>query len=246
MSVKVTIIIATYNAEKTLRQALQSICKQTFQDWECLIIDGKSTDKTLSIAQEFTHLNNKIHIYSEPDLGIFDAFNKGWKKAKGEWIYYLGSDDELLPEGLNQLMAHSTNADFVYGGIAVRYKSGKIKHKKPGFFEQTMPFSLATSHQAMIVKRTKIEEVGGFNLKYKILSDYDLINNIYYKGIKSQRCESCIAIFKLGGVSTDNISSLCERYEILTKYGVSKPTAFLHCMKMGIFFLILKVKHFFD
>lgn len=108
-----------------------------------------------------------------------------------------------------------------------------------------MPFSLAASHQAMIMKRSLIEKVGGFKLKYKILADYDLVNNAYYIGMKTRRCNECVAIFQLGGLSTDNLSSLKERYKILISYEVSKPKAFLHCVKMGFLFCLYKIKHRF-
>lgn len=245
MQVEVSIIVATYNADSTLERALNSVLNQNFQNWECVIVDGASKDHTLSIAKGFCDKDKRFRLYSEPDKGVYDAFNKGWKRAIGEWIYYLGCDDELLPDGLKSLLAVSEGVDFVYGGIVRRYRNGSTKAASAGNFEKEMPYSLAASHQAMILKRSIIEEIGGFKLKYRILADYDLINNAYYNGLKTGRCEDCVAIFQLGGLSTDNISSLTERYKILVSYDVPKRKAFFHCLKMAFLFSMYKVKHRF-
>ena len=89
----VSIIIATYNSEKTLRRALDSVLNQTYQDWECIVVDGASKDNTIEIVKEYVSKDTRFRYVSEPDHGIYDAFNKGWKMAKGEWVMYLGSDD---------------------------------------------------------------------------------------------------------------------------------------------------------
>lgn len=245
MQIKISIIIATYNAEATLERALNSVINQQFHDWECIIVDGASKDKTLKIAKKIADEDSRIRVVSEPDKGVYDAFNKGWKLASGEWVYYLGCDDELLPNGLSALIAQSEGVDFVYGGIVKRYRNGRTKASPADDIDKCMPFSLAASHQAMIMKRSLVEKVGGFKLKYKILADYDLVNNAYYIGMKTRRCNECVAIFQLGGLSTDNLSSLKERYKILISYEVSKPKAFLHCVKMGFLFCLYKIKHRF-
>ena len=99
----ISIIIATFNSSRTLAKALESVLEQNFNDWECIIVDGKSTDNTLDIIKEFELKDSRFSHVSEKDNGIYDAFNKGWKMAKGEWIYYLGSDDYLTGDGLKKL-----------------------------------------------------------------------------------------------------------------------------------------------
>lgn len=243
---KVSIIIAAYNAGITIEKALCSIERQSFHDWECLIIDGMSKDDTEKKVKYFVDKDKRFRLFSEPDKGVYDAFNKGWQKAHGEWIYYLGSDDELLQDGIKSLMEHADGVDLVYGGIKMKYRSGRTKDKEPSFWEKEMPFSLPASHQAIIMRRDAIERLGGYDLKYKILADYDLINHAFYVGMKANRCSDIIAVFSLKGISTDNIASMSERYQILVKYGVSRPRAFIHRIKMTVFFLILKVKHRLD
>lgn len=243
---KISVVVASYNAESTIRRALASVSNQSFKDWECVVVDGLSKDSTVAIANEFAECDPRFRVYSERDKGIYDAFNKGWKYAKGEWIYYLGCDDELYPDGLKHLSECTEGVDFVYGGIARRYASGKIKESLPGYMERCMPYSIAASHQAILMKRSLIGNLGGFDLNYKILADYDLINRAWYEGMHTARTERIIATFQLGGISTDSIASLSERYRILRSYGVPFLSALGHVVWMCCFFMILKVKHKFD
>ena len=83
MNPDVSIIIATFNAGKTLKVALTSVLNQTFQSWECVIVDGGSKDNTVEIIREYELKDNRFRHISEPDNGIYDAFNKGWRMAKG-------------------------------------------------------------------------------------------------------------------------------------------------------------------
>lgn len=80
----VTVIIATYNASATLQKALNSVLNQSFQDWECIIIDGASKDNTIDIVKQYCKKDIRFRYISEPNNGIYDAFNKGWKMARGE------------------------------------------------------------------------------------------------------------------------------------------------------------------
>lgn len=110
---KISIIIATYNADKTLQRCLYSIALQKTEDIELLIIDGKSKDNTLEIIQK-----NKAIInfwLSETDKGIYDAWNKGIKLARGKWIMFLGADDMLLEGSMAfylDYLRHEPNLDY--------------------------------------------------------------------------------------------------------------------------------------
>ena len=109
---KLSIIVASYNSGKTIQKALESILMQTFQEWECIIVDGVSMDNTLEIIKQYVLKDNRFRYVSEPDNGIYDAFNKGWMMAKGEWIHYLGSDDYLLVTWFISYSNWSSSASF--------------------------------------------------------------------------------------------------------------------------------------
>lgn len=243
--IDISIVIATYNAEQYIERALNSVKLLNFDSWECIIQDGGSTDSTLSIIKKFTIKDNRFKLFEESDKGVFDAFNRGWKRANGKWIYFLGSDDELTANGLRHLLAATKDKkfDIVYGTTYTRYRSGKIKLHEPGYWNKSMPFSMPCSHQAIIMTKRSIEKLGGFNLNFHILADFEMMNHAYYNHYSILRVPIPIAIFQLGGLSTDNLHSLTERYRIHIKYGVSKPRAFIHRVVMTLRFLLYKFKH---
>ena len=113
-NVKLSILIATYNSQSTLRGALESVKNLSFNEWECIVIDGKSTDETIVIIKEYSDVDARFRFVSEKDNGIYDALNKGVQMAQGEWIYVLGSDDEVTPTGLKDLIDQSSGYDVVY------------------------------------------------------------------------------------------------------------------------------------
>lgn len=91
---KITIITATYYSERTLRDTMESILSQTFQDFEYIVIDGASKDGTLDIIREYEpRFGGRMRWISEPDKGIYDAMNKGFAMATGDVIGILNSDD---------------------------------------------------------------------------------------------------------------------------------------------------------
>ncbi|WP_420156188.1 glycosyltransferase, partial [Siphonobacter sp.] len=92
----VSVILVTHNAEKCLQACLDSIFRQTYPRIEIIIMDGASTDATVSILEANTE---KITFWrSEEDQGIYDAMNKALEYVRGEWVYFIGADDELTHE----------------------------------------------------------------------------------------------------------------------------------------------------
>jgi len=210
---KVSIVIATFNSEKTIERALTSVRNQAFQDWECIVIDGASKDSTMSIVKKFAEVDERFRYLSEPDTGIYNAFNKGWRLAKGTWIYYLGSDDELLPNGLDELFrqAHHESEDhFIYGHVDFRNLDGTIvKHKH--FTHTTLPWKTFACHQGLITRRSLIAEYGGYDEKLRILADKELIIGTFMKGgITYEPTEATIAIFTAGGTSSNYYNAFIE------------------------------------
>jgi len=119
-----SIIIATYNSANTLAEAIQSVLQQTLKDFELIIIDGKSSDGTLEIIKSYE--KEITYWISEKDKGVYDAWNKGIKIAKGEWICFLGSDDIMLPTTIEKYN------DFIITNIDRRFEfiSSKIEFCK--------------------------------------------------------------------------------------------------------------------
>lgn len=198
---KVSVIIATYNSEKTLEAAIKSVLNQSFNDWECIIVDGDSTDRTVEIAKRYADADPRIRYISEPDQGIYDAFNKGWQNAKGEWIHYLGSDDLLLPDGLKSLIEAAETCDAIYGTTELRFGFGDNHHQ--GNLPSTkIPKRMPACHQAIIMRRSLIEQLGGFRLKYRIVGDFDLVQRAFKLGATFKRIPETVCSYFVGGTST--------------------------------------------
>lgn len=230
----ITIVIASYNSGKTIFRALQSVEAQTFDDWECLVIDGASKDNTIEIVKDFTTRDKRFRYISEPDKGIYDAFNKGWRNATGEWIYYLGSDDWLTPHGMNELSLYtSTNAAIISGDVYVRHLDGNTtlrvaKDGKPDF----------GYHQGMIMRRETLEKYKGFDMQYPILADYDLLVRIIQDGGELKIVKTTpIAFFSQGGTTSQFqtvIATSKDKYLIYkTRKNVKFPlwSAFIYGLK---------------
>ena len=116
----VSIVTPTYNSEKHLDEMFQSLLKQKFKNFEVIIIDGLSEDKTLDIVQKYKKM--VTFCSSEKDKGIYDAFNKGIKKANGKYIGIVNSDDLLMPNALKYLEKYdkrNPKIDFIFGGWKV-------------------------------------------------------------------------------------------------------------------------------
>ena len=202
---KVTVVIATFNVGRTISSAIESLINQTYPNWECLVIDGGSKDNTIDILKLYKQKESRVDFISEPDNGIYDAFNKGWKKARGEWILYLGADDFLFPSGIAELMKHSDEADVIYGDCELRFgHSSKISGNLP---ITCIKYRLPACHQSFVMKRSVIERLGGFRLQYKVYGDFDLIQRAYIAGFNFKETKSVISSFFVGGVSSDNISA---------------------------------------
>lgn len=163
----VSIITATYNSSEYIKKCIKSVLAQRADFCEHIIIDGKSTDNTLKIINQYSH----IKWISEPDKGVYDALNKGLKIATGEWIYFLGSDDELITGTLQKLEEelNLSSLDILYGSVWVK----RTERSYDGFFS-TEKFLVNNICQQAIFYRRKLFQNNFFNLAYPIAADYAL------------------------------------------------------------------------
>lgn len=220
---KITVITATYNLIKGgrkeyFKKCVESIYKQNYPNIEHLIIDGASDDGTLDLIKEVASNSTLI---SEPDKGIYDAFNKGVKKAQGEYAVFLNSDDYFTDE--NSLSASmkcltGSNADFSYSDCYFVDENDEIKNifyaKMEAFF-YNMPFC----HQTMITKKSSLLKTGLFDLRYKISADYDLIVKLILNGASFVKTPQVTVNFRNCGLCcSDSDNSTKESEQILKKH----------------------------
>ena len=210
-----SIIIPTFNSELMLENALNSIEKQKYSNWECYIIDSHSNDNTIDIVKKHIKKDDRFKFLSEKDKGIYDAMNKGWKIASGQWILFLGSDDSLTsPNSLIEIAHFLDNKyDVVYGNYNIIGTNNKMKNVISLDYH-CIRYKVFSNHQAVIMKRNVIEELGGFNINYKITADFDLIQRAYLAHYKFKHIPVTISNFYLGGISSNNLNTYIEWWKV--------------------------------
>ena len=207
---KISIIIPTFNSEKTIEKAILSVLKQTYCNVECLVIDGSSKDKTIDIVKKH---EDKIVFLSEKDSGIYNAMNKGIELSSGEWLLFLGSDDELEFNGIEKLIAVAEDADIVYGSTTIIYDSGQTKKRYSKDFK-IIPVHSAAIHQSVIMRKSVMQKLNCFDEQYKLLADYDITLRAYLKGYRFKQINNFISRFSNTGISSYNFKGPKERMKI--------------------------------
>jgi glycosyltransferase involved in cell wall biosynthesis len=195
----VSIIIPTFNSERTVSRAIESILRQTLADYEVLVMDAVSNDKTLQIVHDFN--DRRVKVWCEKDEGIFDAMNKGIRKASGEWIYFLGSDDYLIDESVLENVFVNTDVseiDFVYGNV----HSVDYGENYDGEFDIAKILSKNICHQAIFVRKSVLVRKRMFNRKYALQADYDFnLRCMFDRRIRKKYINRTIAWYAPSGSS---------------------------------------------
>lgn len=173
----ISVITVCYNAANSLVRTLTSVSEQTYPDIEYIIIDGASTDESLSLVRRYAP---KASVYSEPDKGIYDAMNKGLRRATGDYVWFINAGDafyrpdtvQMLVECLQQ---HGTLADIVYGDTMLIDNSGGelgLRRLRPPrrLSAESFAWGMLVCHQAFVCKRSIAPE---YDLRYRYSADVD-------------------------------------------------------------------------
>lgn len=212
----ISIITITFNSAITLRDTIQSVFSQSYPNIEYIIIDGSSTDDTVSIIKEFEpQFNGRMRWISEPDKGLYDAMNKGIRIATGDIVGIINSDDfyhrtDIITKVVESFQDKNTQA--VYGDVrfvnpdnldkTVRYYSSK------NFSPRRFRFGFMPAHPTFFTYRKYFEEFGYYKTDYKIAADYELlIRFLYTHHLKSKYLLLDFMKMRTGGASTASIKS---------------------------------------
>lgn len=213
---KVSIITATYNSEKTLRHTLESVLHQDYEQIEYIIVDGASKDGTLQLIKEYEpRFGGRMKYVSEPDKGLYDAMNKGLRMATGDVIGILNSDDFLNNSGIISLVAEhmqTSNVDAVYGdvhyvddnnlGKCVRYYSSRV------FSRGLMRLGFMPAHPSFYCKAEVYRDKGLFDTSFKQAADFELLLRlIYCQSISTKYIPTDFVTMRVGGLSTSGLKS---------------------------------------
>lgn len=195
-----SIITICLNAESSIKKTLSSVLKQEYKNYEYIIIDGASTDKTLHILNKSK--NEKVKIYSESDRGISDAFNKGIRYSKGKYLCFLNSGDYFCDE---YVLKNVSNDLKKYSEEIVSYSITSImnecfpKNESEGYEnwrESMIP------HQGCFIRRDVFEKVGEFNINFKVRMDYEFFSRCYIQNISYKCIPKVIVYYDSSGISS--------------------------------------------
>lgn len=229
---KFSIITVTYNAGKVLENTIQSIVAQTYKNVEYIIVDGASTDETLSIVEKYRPY---IHtLISEPDKGLYDAMNKGILSVSGDYLCFLNAGDSFHGNETLQLMVRSIQGnelpDVLYGEteivdsqrhfVRMRRLSAPVCLNWKSFRQ-----GMLVCHQAFFAHRSLVES---YDLKYRFSADFDWCIRIMKKAQTLHNTHLTIIDYLEEGMTTQNHkSSLKERFLIMAEhYGLVSTIAY--------------------
>lgn len=205
---KVSIITVCFNSEKTIERTIKSVLNQTYSNIEYIIIDGKSTDRTLKIVENYSKLfGDRMIIVSEPDKGIYDAMNKGIKIASGELIGLVNSDDFYEVDAVENAVSSfdSQNKYQVIYGFQRCLNNGN--EEKIVFFNHNFLDKQMITHPTCFVSKAVYDRYGVFDLRYKSSSDYEFMLRLFHNSeTVFKPIYKIISNFETGGMSSSEVS----------------------------------------
>ena len=193
-----SIIIPTYNSSELIETCLYNIYNRlgNSNKYEILVIDGASQDNTIAIVDKMAKQQRNFMYVSEKDNGIYDAMNKAINLAKGEFLYFLGADDEILFK-MKDIENYLVDNNTIYYGNVIFKESNK---KYDGIFNTKKLIEKNICHQTIFYSK-KILINNLYNIQYKLLADYELNIRLWKKFI-FKYIDISFAIYSNDGIST--------------------------------------------
>lgn len=231
---KITVIIAVFNAQSTLQQCLDSVTKQTYENVELIVMDGCSTDGSVEVLSRNTTWI--AHWVSEPDRGIYHAWNKALQKATGDWICFLGADDffwapTVLASMVSELIQAPPDVQLVHGQVMLLSAAGEplypIGRAWPDVGKQLRKM-MCVPHPGAMHRQNFFDMHGAFDETFRIAGDYEmLLRGFSDDGTQAVFIPNLVTVgMRHGGLSSNPASSLAAMQEMRKaqrKYSDSWP-----------------------
>lgn len=213
----ISVITVCYNAERTISHSLRSIAEQAFGDLEHVVIDGGSTDGTVEAVRRYGARVSTL--VSERDGGIYDAMNRGLRLARGEFVLFLNSDDQYADRDCIADLARAVTAsgtDCAYGDIAyVRNDADltRVRHWKSGpYVRGAFRSGWAPPHPTFVARRERLLAIGGFDLRYRLASDFDLMMRaLDGAGMTAAYVPRELVLMRVGGATNASVGNVIRQ-----------------------------------
>lgn len=208
---KISIVTITLNSEAHIEQTIRSVLEQTYNNIEFIIVDGGSTDETVSIIRRYAERLDQW--LSEPDNGISDAMNKGFAMANGDFILFLHSDDFLsTPETIERAVSRINPATEIHIFDVFQLDHGKKSRISPRGWNSWMNLKTGIFHQGALCRRSLFERIGLFKTSLALTMDYDFFLRAYRSGARAQYHNLPLSVIRTTGISSrKDRESLRER-----------------------------------
>jgi glycosyltransferase involved in cell wall biosynthesis len=214
MKTAITYIVATYNSARTITRCLEGFSKLNDDRITVIVIDGGSKDGTIEIVQQYSDLVSEF--ITEPDSGIYDAFNKGLALASTPWVGFVGSDDFLTSDSsglFDYIIGKEADYDFATGSVMLIDAEGKsIKPVGEGWTWARCRKRMLVAHVGALFNTRLFSINGRFNTSYRVCGDYDFLLRIGRTARAHYTC-STIANMEVGGAS-DSMYSIYEAVKV--------------------------------
>ena len=223
----VSVITVCFNAGRTIRRTIHSVLEQTYPNIEYLVVDGGSSDATLDILREY---EGRLSFTTEPDRGMYDAMNKGIRRARGKWIHIVNADDwyaspDALARTVPQLAQDRTN----YCDLIRVYPHREPVLQSREVSRWMLYIAAFLPHPTLIVAREQYDRVGLYDAELRIASDHDLILRMI-RYFPPKHIPIVLSNMDQTGVSARALStSLDEFTQVTIRHGV--PTAVARAIK---------------
>jgi glycosyltransferase involved in cell wall biosynthesis len=202
----VTIVTAVFNGQPFLAGCLESVLSQDYPNIEHIVLDGGSSDGTIDVLRQY---DDRIALWrSEPDHGIYDAWNKALLEARGEWICFLGADDQFLPGAVSAYMAlaaSSPQAEFLSSRVRVIHSTGYERILGCAWTWRKFSRGMCTPHVGSMHRRSLFRRLGTYDTSYRIVADYELLLRARNQ-LNAAYMPVITVNMRAGGISTTRIA----------------------------------------
>lgn len=213
---KITIITAAYNSGATLRDTMESVLRQTYADYEYIVVDGASTDRTGELVRRYEpRFGGRLRFICEPDRGVYDAMNKGIALAQGDVVGLLNSDDFYTTDTVLERVAEAfreDGTDAVYGDVHYvnpRNLSRCVRYYSSAPFRRSwMRLGFMPAHPSFYCRRDIYQRFGVFDTSYKVAADFEqLLRLIYINKVRTRYLPMDFVTMRTGGLSNSGLRS---------------------------------------
>lgn len=229
---KISIITVCWNSGKTIEDTIKSVLSQSYKNYEYILVDGKSTDKTLDIIKKYENkFEGKLKYISEKDKGLYDAMNKGLKMSTGDIVGIINSDDTLANQKVFETVINSIgNNDGIYSDL-VFMDEETMKTPTRNFIahKYSKHFGWHPPHPTLYLKKYIYDEIGYFNTDYRIAADLDFMMRLIKSKYKLVYVKDYFVTMRSGGVSTNGLKGYIKNFKeaniVLKRNNVKFPYA---------------------